>query len=96
MITDLTLKKERNDFIIEKIKELGDPVNKDYDKFTELVNGLTETMKTEFIEKSLRRLINLKLNYPIGEAITKMFHNYVILTLEPKEDIQNEEQNPKE
>jgi hypothetical protein len=78
--------------IIDKIKELEDPFSKNYQEFTELVNKLTETKKIEFIEKSSRKFIQYKIKgkqYLIGQAITKLFKNYIIVTFEPKEDIIN-------
>lgn len=89
LLVSESLKTEQED-IIEQIFNLEDPVDENYNEFRILINSLTETKKTEFIETYLPSLLGKPGgNFNIANALSIVFSNYIIPTYEPREDIIN-------
>ena len=82
--------KSEQEQIISKLKELEDPRDKDFPEFYDLVDKLSDSMKTQLLEKYLPYLTKNEIdeNKKLGEAFDRKFNNYVIVTTEPKEDIE--------
>jgi hypothetical protein len=84
-------KLEQNE-VIDKILSLEDPEQSDFDKFEELVNSLTDSKKIELIEKYIPLIKENEIDEKLLNvvyAFYKKFYNYIIITLEPLEDIEN-------
>jgi hypothetical protein len=80
--------------IIDKIRRLEDPIDKDFMEFEKLVDSLTESKKVAFIEKYFPYILTERkeggnmILYNIGVAVLRKFGNYLFPTYEPKEDIE--------
>jgi hypothetical protein len=76
--------------IINKLVLLEDPRDKDFNEFYELIDKLSDSMKIQLLEKYLPYVtIDIpSRNREIGLSFDRKFMNYVIVTTEPKEDIE--------
>lgn len=77
--------KEEQSDILDKILALKEPDLEDYEMFDTLVNSLTESMKIKLLEQYLPEL---DFKNRIFQALIRKFRNYIIISREPKEDIQ--------
>lgn len=78
--------KEEQQDLIDRIEALEDPFEKDFNKMDNLVNKLSDKNKILLLEKYIDKI---KEGNRLARTLNQKFYNYIIETLEPKNDIQN-------
>jgi hypothetical protein len=79
--------KEEFETILDSMAELPDPAGVDFEKFSKLVDLLTNKKKVELIEESIYNTMVKKTRNPFDIAIRMKFKQYIKIILEPLDDI---------